>query len=57
MTAGLYDKELWALTPHANEARSLLIEAGLDADLALSVLEASWPEWEIYQLDEEASND
>lgn len=41
------------LTEDAQQAIAELCDAGLDQDLALSVLEKLWPEAAIYELPEE----
>jgi hypothetical protein len=41
------------LQPQAQLAMSTLIEAGLDQDLALAVLERLWKEGDIYAIEED----
>ncbi len=50
---GPYDKYLWALTDAARGHVVDLIQAGMDKDLAITVLEQLLPEDEIYELDDE----
>lgn len=47
-SASLSAKYLWALSTEGRTALSDLIEAGLDPDLAFSVLEALVPETTLY---------
>jgi hypothetical protein len=48
----IYEKYLCYLTEEANRARLMLIDLGLEPDLALAVLEQLWAEDEIYELPE-----
>lgn len=53
----LLKNQEWALTERARLAvKSMKDDFGLDADLALSLLELSWPEDEIYNIEDGDSN-
>ena len=46
----------WALSENARCAVTMMVEYGMDADLALAILERVWPEREIYNLPDESED-
>lgn len=46
----------WALSENARSAVTMMVEYGMDADLALAILERVWPEREIYNLPDESED-
>lgn len=52
--SGLNEKILCYLTDEAVEALRIMTDAGVDADLAVSVLEQLWPETAIYELPDDS---
>lgn len=53
---GLNDTILCYLTPEAQKAVQLMVDAGLDRDLAVGVLEQLWKDSEIFELPEDEAN-
>jgi hypothetical protein len=49
----LNDKIMWAVTDKARNTVQRLVKMGMDADLALNILERIWPESWVYNLPDE----